>query len=177
MTTIVPMTALIEGVVEFLKSTAGMGLDAKECAEQTDGQPPPSAGQRYIAIHDNGSNNDATETLDEQYALSVTITLRTPFAPRDREQTVRREIRELAHKVKLALHGQDDPVGKANSYLASTVQQFCEPLRYLNTSEIQTKGPDWFFAESTGMGDSKSGVAITVRFGKARLIEAINDEE
>lgn len=177
MKTIVPMTALLEGVVEFLKSTSGMGLSANECGEQAEGQPPPSAGQRYVAVHDNGSSNEATETLDELFALSVTITLRTPYAPKDREKTIRHEIRELAHKVKLVLHGQAAPVILANGFMPSTHQDFCEPLRYLSTSEIQFKGPDWFYSEGTNGGDTKSGVAITVRFGKARLVTDIALEE
>lgn len=172
------MNALILGTIQHLrslKSAGGPTLDSRICDEQADGQPPPNAGQVYYAVHDEGSKNSADESLQEEFDIAVTITLRTPYTPKDREnQTVRQEIRRRAEEVKYAIHCQKEPTTNANAILGASRQYFAEPLRYRTTSKIEAKGPDWFWAD----GDDTAvhaGVAITVRFTGALLVEAIDD--
>lgn len=175
------MNALLLGSVEFLRDpTNGLGLPANVCDEQDDGQPPPSAGQLYYGVFDEGSTNDQTEYVHEEFAITVRITVRTPWSPKDRQnENVRQYLRRLADELKSKMvQGEQLLRIQANKHIDDADNDFVEPLRYLGTSKIATRGPEWFWAvvDSTH-GDVQSGASIDVRWGKAVRAQKIEETE
>lgn len=171
------MNSLILGVVDFLRApSTGLGLDDKSCDEQPDGQPPPMAGEWYVAVTEGSWTNDATECLDESYGVEITITRRTTFSPSDRVNVaVKRELRRKAAEIRAAIHGREEPRIAANTRLDANVENvFVEPLRFRSAGKIEPKGPDWFWAE--GMTNPPTGVAITLIFGGARRVQTIESQ-
>lgn len=164
--------AIILGTVDFLRDpTNGLGLTASECDEQPDGQPPPSMGQLYYAVSEGEWTCDTTEYLGESYGIEVTITVRAGVAPADRYGVMlKRTLRDLAAKVRAAIHGNDLLRLAANKHIENdsvTVNGFVEPLRFKSAARIQVRGQDWFWAEGYEGSSPPSGLSITLTFGQA----------
>lgn len=179
------------------------GLTSSNVGIQIDGKPPPFGGELYLALHQQGfQNNDRIgQSLDETYGFNLTITLRTGAIPLDRvnAELLTKLVTGLNAKVdmaRVAIHMNYDPIlkdtggaygtgagqvwagGKAWSLLP-TVNGFVEPLRFYNATAPQWKYADWFWAVEE-QGDSMvrmpCGLVVTLSFGGARRVQTIESQ-
>lgn len=176
--------ALGLGLATYL-SSAGLGLDDSNCRAMPDGRPTANCGQLFIAVHPGNWSNSSNLNLDERFNLSVTVTVRAGFAPHDRvgtEVTYGEDgVLAWADKIEKAVHRKYHPTDQANQLLAqwagdATAYGFSEPLLFLDASYLGVKGPDWFTSDDADGDDVPSGVAVELRFGKARRLQPADTE-
>ncbi len=160
-------------------------LDEFHCEVTPDGRPTPISGQWYLAVHPGDSSNAAQNCLNELIGFKATLTMRTGFAPVDRHG---REVLlaadgllERASALAYRNHMNYAVMNAANllipgtaEYVAAnggtrTVAGFVEPLAFLSMQYLGVKAADWFFAEGQ---DKYSGLAVELRFGRARRVQA-----
>lgn len=167
------MNELIAAVIETLRSKTGLALSAAQCDEQPDGQPPPSAGQLYYAVHENSWTNNDTENIDEYFGVSVTITMRAGYVPKDRHaMALYREMRTKREELsRFMLEQRYVVMNLANTKIGENANGFVEPLRFVSGGIIEEKGPDWFSATSST--STAAGVACTLVFNNARLVRPL----
>jgi hypothetical protein len=178
-------SALLNAVRDRLRTdtgSGGLGYTAANCARTPDGRPAPRAGKVFVAVHKGGRTQDAIESLEEEYAVLVTVTVRVD-GPWDRIGSLQLEKateglddRIDAIRADLTRH-QYAVMNAANTSLnaVETVEDgtrngFVEPLWFLGESTDQLVGSDWFHGAPA---DKDVGVAATLRFGKARMIQPI----
>jgi hypothetical protein len=172
---------LLTGVEARLKVAFGIASnDIKHIGVQPTGQPPPHAGQWYIAIFPGArTNNDSNPlSLDETYSIGVTVTMRMGYAPKDRQgqriiMDANDGILAIADKVRAAIHGNYDILTVANAAIPGT-NGFIEPLSFQGDSSILEKSPDWVFAE--GDDNPPTTFAVELRFGGARRIQTLESQ-
>lgn len=176
------MNELILATIEHLRSPLGLSLSASDCDEQPDGFPPPNAGQIYYAVDEYGWTNTADESLDEYCGVSVTITLRAGFAPKDRHaMALRRDLRRRRADVRRVIHNNYDLMNLANRKLEEhfkhPVNGFVEPLRFRSAGKPEIRGPEWFSAEANPNASAICGVSCTLLFERARRVQVIDEME
>lgn len=170
-------------------------LTASNVGIQIDGQPPPFAGELYIALHQSGfQNNDRIgQSLDETYGTNLTLTYRTGFVPIDRvgAEALTKLVTGLnarVDKARAAIHmnydilqmaGGSARTGGKQFSLLDTVNGFVEPLRFYTATPPQWKYAEWFWSVEE-MGDSKircpCGLVVTLSFGGARRVQTIESQ-
>ena len=164
-----------------------LGLDDGKCALMMDGQPPPSCGELFVAVHPGGwrPESDPDMGTDEQFGVYVTITRRKGYSPQDREGMAVWALAEtgldaVARRVFAALHKRYEVLAAANKIIGQTPTAaspvgFVEPLRIESVGDPEPKGPDWFTADSPkGSGKyANAGVAVVLRFGGARRLQRL----
>jgi len=170
------MNELILATVDQLRSVSGLALDAKSCDEQPDGQPPPNAGQIYVAVHEGSWTNTQDECLDEYCGVNVTVTLKAGFVPKDRTALkLLQRLRLIRAQIRAAIHNNYTLMNTANLKLTAAfghaTNGFVEPLRFRNAGKPEPKGPDWFFAEADVKITPTSGIACTLVFERARRVQ------
>jgi len=153
----------------------------KIVGNQIKGQPPPAAGLVYYGIEAKSAsyNSSQADHIDMSFAASVTITLKAGIAPSDRmaRQLMLKGstgIYDRADALAMYLHGSYALTTKANVLLGGvgdTSQGFCEPLCFRGRTEVDVKGPDWFWCENAQM--PSAGLAITVSWGGARYVKGL----
>lgn len=172
------LAALLRATQDHLATVLTLTVD-RDISVQEDDQPPPFVGQLHYVVHatdwrwPGATDNDV---LDEQYGITVSITQRTPVAPRDRKMSHlyldRLEgVEKLARQVMLACHLNYTLFGLANKYAEGTLA-LVEPLRWEATDpKPKNVGPDWFWATDPNATDC--GWVLGVHFGRARRIQRI----
>lgn len=175
--------ALAMAVRNYLRMT--VPLTDSECEIMFDGQPPPVAGERFVAIwHGDWTGNDV-EGLDENFGLNITVSRRTAYAPIDRGfvplladeqgQDLDHLVRQILRRIHLDAPGNpagDAILNAANALITAegTASGFCEPLRFRSGGRIEPKGAEWFGAEpDSGI----VGIAQTLLFNGARRTQGI----
>lgn len=145
-----------------------------ECEITIDGQPIPSCGERFIAVSQADWSTQQTESLDEDYAIDVTVSMRLPRVPVDKEYKLIVQaitgFADLASAVRAALHGDIRGwavVNRANATIGPNANGFCEPLRFRGGSRPQVRGGSWFWAKR----EPRAGVAQVLHFREARLVQ------
>lgn len=180
--------ALLTAVRNVLRSQPpnGLGLTKAQCEVMFDGQPPPSCGELFVAVHPAEWNVEDVEGLNEVFGVEITVTVRVGKVPRDEMglnaligpagkslDGYLEEIRALLHLDSVA----DQVLNQANAIIGSAANGFVEPLRFRGGSRPEPKGPDWFGAESSGAGMTPPvGLAQTLSFGGARRVQRIESE-
>lgn len=152
--------------------------DGKACGVQPDGQPPPNCGQWYYAIHWNGANQADRNPLshDIAHTITVTITARMGYAPKDRRGariTMDAELIERAEAVAApgVVHGNYEILNTANADIPGigvSTNGFIEPLCLLGYGPVQFRGGDWVSSTSE---NPDTVLTCEVRFGQARRIQ------
>ena len=109
------LAALLEAAQDHLRTE--LSLSNAQCGVQMDGDPPPAAGEFYLAIDEGGvSSPGGTENwLLEQFTVVVSIMRRTGQYMKDRqgnvlkrEATAIKSLEELERRTIRALHGRHD---------------------------------------------------------------------
>lgn len=178
--------ALLKGVESRLREELS-DPQGKIVGVQPDGRPPPSAGQWFYAVHPGGITGDDPNSLshDRLYAVTVTITARMGYAPRDRRgerMTLDQELLDRAEQVADWLHQDDGHRILANQLISGTAEWadlqtpptlatdsgFVEPLRLLSISPVQQVPSEWFGAQ-----DGSDVYVAVVNLGNARRIRPL----
>lgn len=109
------MAALLESVQDHLRTELAIG--DQFCGVQLDGEPPPVAGEFYVAIDEGGINapGGTEDWLLEQFTVVVSIMRRSGQYMKDRKANLlKREassikgLEELERRTIRALHGRHD---------------------------------------------------------------------
>lgn len=167
-----------------------LGLADAACDVQFDGKPPPIAGQLYVSVHAGewrpGPN--ALGALDEEFGVDVTVTVRTARIPQGRQGALSiiggetglvldRHLRLVTRE----LHMRYEVTGAANDLLVADgldERHFFRspPLVLVGTGRPTPRFADWFSADQDP-GGPPVAVSQTVRFGKARRVQRLDDME
>lgn len=185
------VAALLTAVESRLRSAAVLNDPNGEISgAQEDGRPPPFAGQWYYAVWWPGSRQtDANPlSLDVEHAVTVTITARMGYVPKDRRGAYLKatgELEQRAEAVAVAVHAEYAGVTvAANALIPGTAEWaaaqlppvsptkngFVEPLRFLDYGPVKKQSAEWVGAKP----ESNAAVyTIDVRFGGARRVQYI----
>lgn len=165
---------------------AEFNLNADSCEVGFDGQPKPSAGEKYFAVHPLGWTGLPQDwDLGEEYQMAVTVTLRLGFAPRDRwgiavwlaedegMETLIRQVITVIH------HNQTLRLLAVNLQKAPGGGNILTPLQFIRVDAPVMRDYDWFTAvapENRNQTD-QCGVSQTIVFGKCQRVQSIPDME
>lgn len=173
------LTALLVAVRDTLREKIPLAVE--ECGIQPDGQPPPSAGRRYVAIHPTLWSPEITQgnsnVLDETFSLACTLTFRIPARPRDQQMEAffleaLDGMDTLARNIVSLLHASYDILDSAN--LRLNTQNFIEPLWFAG-ADASPRGVDatWFWSDNPNPRDQQlCGYALEIRFQGARRVQS-----
>lgn len=170
--------ALVIAVRDKLRTA--LNLTAAQCDVQIDGIPPPACGDLYVAVHPAGWRPELIECLDEWFDVDVTVTLRIPHQPQDRQglNVWARALIGLEARLRAALvaiHGRPEVITAANQLIPGQVNTLIEVLRFRHVDPKPRKvGPDWFGASSSGRGSRDQGLVQTITFGDARRVQSLD---
>lgn len=144
-----------------------------------DGQPKPSCGEWYVAIHPGEWSADNGDfDLNEYVSLNVTITRRLGYSPQDRwgpeVWTKSGGLDALARSLIPVVHYNYATMAAANTNITTGDDKFCEPLQFQGAGPPQLKGPEWFSSDSEDM--AATGLILEMRFGKARRMQRADIE-
>lgn len=191
--------ALLLSVRNRLRDTVangGLAYANAECEVMFDGQPPPNAPERFIAVHaGTWTARGDTEGLDETYGIMVTVTVRTAKSPIDKTApnllvgSTGGQLDVLLEAIRAKLHKDPGPrsstdtsqypvLAVANTTIGASDNGFVEPLVFTDGGQPEAKGPDWFHADSDNWSGSirHVGIAQTLTFGGARRIQVIEEQ-
>jgi hypothetical protein len=173
-------SALLRAVKARLQNV--LEMTDKECNIMYGGQPPPAAGQRYVAIHEGGWKFDPQDVdygTSETFGVKVTVTWRVAHAPLDKigSDIIQKAVtgmEPMLREINAALHqNYADVMNEANDLIEDPNDKFVEPLwAYGPDGPTQIKGAGWFYAEP-GEESEQVGVARTLVFDGAKRIQAI----
>lgn len=152
---------------------------------QFDGRPPPFSGQFYFAVHWTGARSDDQnpQTTDHAHGVTVTITAKMAYSPKDRvgdRTTKANQLLQLAEDAVAAIHGKWEVVNAANDVLpgtaryvaihggSATTNGFSETLVSQGYGPIEEKGGDWLGSEN-----AHNVLTCEVRFGEARRVTVL----
>lgn len=161
------MDALLDAVRDEL--IARLDLKPGECDVTPDGQPNPNSGKVFLAVHGGAVQNSQMHALDELYSFTVTVTVQTAANPRDRKRDG--GAWKLALRARAALHMNETV--RSRAWGASGVQ----PPVFAGATFLGPKDPTWFWAEPTGTSRDPTGIAIELRFERARRTVYIGEDE
>lgn len=159
-----------------------LGWEDKDCEVMASGEPPPTCGLFFAAVHRGDRTAKGKADLHEVYALSVTVTARVNCAPHQAGVRVLYADGMLDAKCDAIIQtvhkdGWNHQIANAANTLLSAVTSgspphgFCLGLRFLGDGPPQPKGPDWF---SAAPESGVVGYAQELRFG---FIERIQSQE
>ncbi len=152
-------------------------LSDMECEVCPDGRPVPGCGQQFFAVHPGSVENQSGPEdvhVDELFSFNVTATFRIGFSPQDRIgvslMLEKAGPLAIARNMALAVVNMSySLMDAANVIVGDSANGFIKPPVYLGMTWQGPKGPDWFFAED----ETECGVAVEVRFGRARRVQYI----
>jgi hypothetical protein len=148
-----------------------------------DGRPPPPVGAVFLAIHEGDVSSESVENLDEYFAVSLTLTVRTTQVGRDQIGD-RILLRKVANQIgfnarcdrlRKMMHNNWSAVSAANNWLIqlvgstpSLIYGFCEPARYQGMSTPDFVTGDWFSASPDA---DDVGIMSQLSFARARRLQ------
>lgn len=174
------ISAYCDALVAAIKTS--LSLDAKNVAVMLDGQPPPWAGEEFIAVHQAyWQNGDpASVGLSEEVGIDVTITRKAGFSPKDEygAQIWRKAttgIEAHARKIIKCAHMNYTTFAAANTLITTGDDKFHHPLKWLSTTAPQLVGPDWFssYNPPNAQQPAHAGIVVVVHFGGAARVQTI----
>ncbi len=160
---------------------------AEQCEVMFGGAPKPDCGEFFVAVHPGQWVSNASESLDEEYGVLVTVTRRVGFSPEDRMGTTGGVTRAfdglavLVEKVRVQVHMSYVIMNAANveaqhvdgnPSVSTPINGFVEPLRFRDGGRPEPKGGDWFAADPEG-DDQPVGLAQTLTFAGARRVQTL----
>lgn len=170
--------ALLIAVRDALKSEFNWNSD--QCEVCFGGYPKPVCGELFVAVHEGGESSveQGDYDLSEAFAVNITVTRRTPYAPTDRwgtEILTKADgLSDVCRKIRNVIHFSYPVMNAANELITVEADKFYHPLLWINTTPPAEKGPEWFGAARDKYEEGmlvNTGVAKTIYFGKARRMQ------
>lgn len=150
----------------------------KDCDTGMDGRPPPSCGQVFVSVHSGRRTSSSRECLEEEYSISVTVTMRVgPGWDRFTQEMIDKAttgLEQRADNIRVCVHRDcmDNRIRvAANALITGDSNEFAEPLMFEDDEPPREVGPDWFHAEGVGT----AGLVMQLNFGKAKRIQNLDD--
>lgn len=169
------LEAILIGTERHLQTVA-LGWQSNEVGLMPTGQPPPSAGQRFLAVYPVSWTNLAVspiEGFEEVYGIGVCVTYRFGYAPGDRrgrELVVAKSgLLRVGRLVMYAVHGNYVLMNLANAEIPATENNIGEPLAFKGGT-FSEKGPDWFEASA---GKEQAGYVMDLRFEGGKRLQPL----
>ena len=159
--------ALLEAVRDRIRTQ--LAYENSKCDVQIDGQPPPFAGEFYVAVHPAEWRVDTAVTpFDEHLGIDVTLTMRLSHVPRDHfggglflkaltGMNVR--LRAIVRQISMVYA----VMTTANANIVGT-EKLYDPLRLAGADPPRVVSGAWFHAEE----DEEAGLVRTLHFTRAR---------
>jgi hypothetical protein len=160
------------------------GYDYAICELMEDGKPPSRCGQLFVAVHDGGRSSDQQNSLDERYAVIVTVTMRSSYIAKDRiglnlidEKQIGTKLGfdDVVDRIRALQHMNYNVMNAANTIILASVSPgtdvygFAEPLMYQGEDgPPRSVGADWFNAEPESL---ETGIVQGLKFGNARRLQ------
>ncbi len=174
------MRALLMAVRDNLKTapTTGLGYTDANCAVTLDGQPFEMADEFFVAVSPDSWTNQYDEGLEEEFGVSITVSVRVPRVPADRigkilmadGDGVYKSITQLVETIRAHIHSNYVIMNAANTILTGAVNGFHRPLFLRDGGRPMKKPGSWF---GSGNKDQFAGLAQTIRFGGATRTQTI----
>lgn len=173
------MSALLTAVRNQLRDD--LKIPETDCDIQPNGQPPPTCGQIYYAVHALSHDPETTnpdQWIGEVYNIGITITRRAAAVPTDRRPTetlykATTGLEARARAVVKNLHMKYDVITDANALISGT-DKIQEPLRWQGTdAEPEEVDGTWYH----GRPDERAGLTLTVRLGGAMRYQTLANLE
>lgn len=172
--------ALLQATRDTLRSS--LSLSPQECDVRPGGQPPPSFGQRYVALYGTSWGNETPTMqagIDEVYGVGAMVTLRVAQIPIDRfggDAYIKPLIglEALCRRVMLVVHMNYDLMALANSFLPDAPNLLEQPLFWNSTdAEPNLRDEDWVWSQAPeGKAPTVCAMTMEVRFSDARRTQA-----
>jgi len=168
-----------------------LSLGEAGCEAMFDGQPMPSSGEMFVALHPGGWRGISQDAdIEEEFSFLVTVTRRLGYVATDRamrevwakategiEAVCRTIIVGKPAKVTSAdygLHMNLVIMAAANATITAGFAGFHEPVRFLDGGQPIERGPDWFSAGSETEGKRmNAGISQTLTFGGAKRVQGL----
>lgn len=177
--------ALLLAVRDYLRNNVPLAL--AECQVQFSAAPPPNCGERFVAVHQGYWRGiEPLEGLQEEYGISVTVTMRAAKVPKDELGAnllvgpTGKSLDELLERIRALLHKDKGPypvLALANTTIGAGANGFVEPLVFRDGGQCQEKGPSWFSASANqATGAAVCGLAQTLTFGGAKRYQTVESE-
>jgi len=176
-----PQAAIETAVLNTIRAIPGDGYGAHNCDRMMNGEPPPACGAVWVSVwHDLSRRSNSDTCLDEVYGCYVTITLRSTVVPWAKRGPLKDELERRANRIRAAVH-VDCLVNRiqreASALMAADGEGqkvgFRERLKFENFESLQEGGIQWFKGDVEKPTAADAGLALTVRFGGLRLIQAL----
>ncbi len=183
--------AILSGVEIRLRSSACLNDQPAEAVGklvgvQPEGMPPPNAGQFYYAPYFAGLRNgdDNSLSMDWFYSVTVAITGRMGYAPKDRRgarMVLENQLLDRAIDLAGFLHQDELHRIRANELITGTAEQvalagsgsvtvngFLTPLKLASISQVRPCPPEWMHTDQ-----KTDSYYIEVAFQNAHRIQII----
>ncbi|MDE2097162.1 MAG: hypothetical protein KGL39_07940 [Patescibacteria group bacterium] len=180
-----PQAALETAVRDLIRSQ--LSYREADCDRMFDDEPPPRCGKVFASVWSDGNRtSDMMTCLNEVLGVNVTVTVRF-VQPADRWVKHRDDLEARCNAIRALIHadqydfrvlrlanqlaGFDSFVGRSSAAAVG----FREALMFERFDPVRKVGPDWFKAELDAPS-VEVGAAQTIRFGKARRVQALVTE-
>lgn len=179
--------ALLKAVRDLLRLPVGAGTPANGlgyanavCEIMFDGQPPPSCGQLFVAVHEGDWTSNFDEAREDDMGVEITVTRRVAYLPRDRGYVALLDATDALHvemdRIIAKIHDNENVRTAAGTIIGNLASNFHRPLFFRGPAgKTIPQGPDWFSADPDGPSPP-TGVARTLRFGGATRTQRIEDQ-
>lgn len=186
--------ALLLAVRDQIRTT--YTLDEGQCDLMDDGQPPPRAGELFVAVHPAGSWQNAAPEADtylrELFGFHVTVSVKLGHVPVDRKgraaildeilSTNRPGVALVDRCERLAkiLHLNYTIMAAANVYLQANDadrEPLVKPPRFEVGVGPMKKSPDWWHLPTTTptKANAAFGLSCELRFGRGEVSDQLED--
>jgi hypothetical protein len=174
-------SALVRAVRDQIRASSS--ITDRQCDVELDEIAPPTAGDVYILVMSAGteagpSHNANQGARDILYSVDVSIALRAPKVPRDRQRKLFIALTQSYEVYSGYVMDQVDfkyPVNDAaNAYIlaeTASTDVFIEVLKFANSSRFRLAPAGLFLATT---GEQVAAVIRTIHFRGARRLEQRN---
>lgn len=180
-----PQAAIEAAVLRTIRAIPGAGYDTHNSGRTFNEEPPPRCGSSWVSVwHDLSRRSEMDTCLNEVFGCYVTITMRSGAEPWDYWVRLRDEIERRGNEIRAAVHvdclfGRIQREASALMGADGSNQRigFRDRLAFQDFAGLRKVGPDWFKADLERISAADAGLALTLRFGGLRLIQALGTME
>jgi len=175
--------ALNRAVRDEIRGT--LAYPAASCELTFDGRPTPRSGKVFVGVHRGERRSLHRECLEEDLGVAVTLTMRINEPPDrwgpDLIGKVEAGLDDRADQLRVCVHRDCKDyriIRAANKLLGagtdgySGINGFVEPLSFQQIDQPRIVGAGWFLAKPEAV---ELGLAVTLRFGGAKVLQTLDD--